>query len=146
MAPALASSASARLVLPAPDCPTRAIVLIRLIECATGLLLPGIYSSTPGDGEGPRPSGLLVAGVVRLAGRGGGGVLLVVLAARVAGGTLAAPASQVDAAGHGQAASDQPFCFDAGEHAVKGVEHAAIEGDGLVLALALQGKGLREGA
>src|SRR5437868_8891738 len=37
MAPACTSSASARLVLPQPAWPTSAIVLIRLMEFATGL-------------------------------------------------------------------------------------------------------------
>jgi hypothetical protein len=36
-APAFASSASARVVLPLPACPTSAIVLMWLMEFATGL-------------------------------------------------------------------------------------------------------------
>src|SRR5258705_13259869 len=113
-APALASSASARLVLPQPACPTSASVRIRLMECATSAPpMREVSRYAPGFSIAIGPLAKLFsadAGVCR-------GLVLLrrrrrALLGRAGARTSAALLRHGDRPGGGNAADDQPLVFD----------------------------------
>src|SRR5882672_4249566 len=156
MAPAAASNASVRLVLPHPACPTSAIVRIRLMECATGLPPQGGVSRDPcgfsiaileharrplAPGKSPLEtkgppwrafsSGSAGLGAVRLRRRRRA------LLRRVVGTTAARALRDGDRATDRDGAYQQPLGLDGGEQAAvkvhdARVEHPRVQGEHLV--------------